>query len=118
MAIAIRSLEDPLFPAHRRHGVNSPFNIYYKCGIMLILKGWYLDRLLVPLHCSTVIPQIVLSLFSRTVLSFIRIRKFASPNSRIALLSQRVLFREGCPRELARLVIRGGRLNWGGYYRL
>ena len=45
-------------------------------------------------------------------------KKFASLNLRIALFSQRVLFREGCPRELAQLVIRSGRLNWEGYYRL
>ena len=45
-------------------------------------------------------------------------KKFASPNLRIALFLQRVLFRDGCPRELAQLIIRSGRLNREVYYRL
>ena len=66
----------------------------------------------------TAVPRIVSSISSWTVLLYIRIRKkFESPYPRIALFSERVLFREGCLRELARLVILSGRLNWGGYYR-
>ena len=40
VAIVIWNRENPLFPAYCRHGVNPPVNIYFKCGIMLILKGW------------------------------------------------------------------------------
>ena len=43
VAGTIWSRDDPLFPAHRRLGVKPPFKIYYKCGIMLILKGWKFD---------------------------------------------------------------------------
>ena len=43
VASAIWSRDDPLFTAHRQLGVNLPINIYYKCGIMLILKGWRFD---------------------------------------------------------------------------
>ena len=50
------SWKDPPFPGHQ-HGVNLPFNIYYNRGIMLILKGLYI--VLVPLQCSTVIPQMI-----------------------------------------------------------
>ena len=113
---AIWSREDPLFPAHGQHGINPSFTIY-KCGIMLILKGWCFDGFLVLLYYFIGVLYMALSLSSRTVLSYIRIR-FASPNPRIALLLQRVLSREGCPRELVQLVIRSGRLNWGGYHRL
>ena len=42
VASAIWSRKDTLFPAHRQHGVNPSFNIY-KCGVMLILKGWCFD---------------------------------------------------------------------------
>ena len=48
---AIWSREDPLFHAHYQHRVNPPFNIYYKCGIMLVLKGWCLID---SLDCCTV----------------------------------------------------------------
>ena len=74
------------------------------------------------LYCCTAVHNLtVFSLVScafvyKDVLSDTR-NKFASPNSRIALFSQRLLFREDCSRELAQLVIRSGRLNWGGYYR-
>ena len=58
----------------------------------------------------------VLFLSSRTMLLYMQIRKkFASPNPDIALFLQRVLFREGCPRKFAQLVIRSGRLDWGGF---
>ena len=60
MASAIWSREDPLFPAHRQLGVDPLFNIYYKCGIMLILKGW---SLIDSLNCCTVtvVPHMTLS---------------------------------------------------------
>ena len=38
VASVIWSREDPPLPGLRRLGVNPPFNIYYKCGIMLILE--------------------------------------------------------------------------------
>ena len=47
VASAMWSLEDPLFPAYRRLGVNLLF-IACKCGIMLISKGWCLID---PLSC-------------------------------------------------------------------
>ena len=88
MASAIWSRKDPRFPGLHRLGVSPSFDIYYKCGIMLVLKGWCSP-------CTAVIQYSNisngLSFSSRPVLSCIRTwdfrNKFASPNPRIAFLA-------------------------------
>ena len=115
VASAIWSLEDPLFVCTRSQHSPSE-HLQNNCGIILFLKGRCFNWSLVLLCYCTVVPHIVLFLSSRTMLSYIQIRKnFASPNPDIALFLQRVLFREGCLRKFAQLVIRGGRLDWGGF---
>ena len=63
-------------------------------------KGWCFDGFLVLLYYFIGVLYMALSLSSRTVLSYIRIR-FASPNPRTALLLQRVLSRGLSPRTRA-----------------
>ena len=117
VATMIWSREDLLFYEHQ-HGVNPPF-ITWKCGVMLYQRGGVLIDLLY--RCTTVLSYIAFSPFPADC-ACIRTcdtrKKFASPNPCIALLSQRLLFREGCPRKLAQLVICSGRLDWRGYYHL
>ena len=68
---AIWSREDPLFPAHRQLGVDPLFNIYYKCGIMLILKLWKFDCSVELLYCySSTWYLTKLCLFPRELLCF------------------------------------------------
>ena len=78
----------------------------YKCGNMLILKGWSFNGSIVLMYYCKVIPHSFVSpltncAFVHTdVLSNTR-KKNVSFNPRIALFSQRVFSREICPRELA-----------------
>ena len=44
--------------------VNLSLNIYYKCGVMLILKGWYSPS------TTTVVPHMTLSFLPRVFCAF------------------------------------------------
>ena len=78
VASATWSRADPLFSAHCQHGAIPPFNIY-KCGIMIVLKGCYTDKLNGGIR-----------------------KKFASLNLAYSfVIRSECSFREGCLLELA-----------------
>ena len=87
--VAVWSRENPLFPTHHQHGQDMKSTSIYKCGVMLFLGGGVCCVFfLLPGYLS---PRELLCFRSYGFKG----GKKVSPNPRIALLSQRVLFFQG-----------------------